>query len=158
MARFVRLATKLAKAWFGQVGTQVSQVKEQVGQGQGQELDNMFCKTTWLSCFMSTNCTWIIETFMNWFFMLFKTVQSCCLIVTQCARIPLLFMSWFEMYIPSYYHIDHIYILYLYEQNMWKSWKWISPNFVFIRIPIYVYQGNCTRKLQGLFYWRTNKN
>ena len=39
MARFVRLVTKLAKAWFGQVGTQVSQVKDQVGQGQGQELD-----------------------------------------------------------------------------------------------------------------------
>ena len=25
---------------FGQVGDQVSQVKDQVGQGQGQELDN----------------------------------------------------------------------------------------------------------------------
>ena len=26
---------------FGQVGDQVSQVKDQVGQGQGQELDNI---------------------------------------------------------------------------------------------------------------------
>ena len=30
-----------AKAKFGQVGDQVSQVKDQVGQGQGQELDNI---------------------------------------------------------------------------------------------------------------------
>ena len=37
----VRLLTRTAKAMFGQVGYQVSQVKEQVGQGQGQELDNM---------------------------------------------------------------------------------------------------------------------
>ena len=29
-----------AKAKFGQVGDQVSQVKDQVGKGQGQELDN----------------------------------------------------------------------------------------------------------------------
>ena len=38
---FVRLETRLAKAFFGQVGDQVSQVKDQVGQGQGQELDNI---------------------------------------------------------------------------------------------------------------------
>ena len=36
----VRLLTRTAKARFGQVGYQVSQVKDQVGQGQGQELDN----------------------------------------------------------------------------------------------------------------------
>ena len=30
-----------AKAKFGQVGDQVSQVKDQVGKGQGQELDNI---------------------------------------------------------------------------------------------------------------------
>ena len=36
----VRLVTKSAKAKFGQVGDQVSKVKDQVGQGQGQELDN----------------------------------------------------------------------------------------------------------------------
>ena len=36
----VRLVTRSAKARFGQVGDQVSQVKDQVGQGQGQELDN----------------------------------------------------------------------------------------------------------------------
>ena len=29
------------KARFGQLGDQVSQVKDQVGQGQGQELDNI---------------------------------------------------------------------------------------------------------------------
>ena len=34
------LVTRLAKARFGQVGDQVNQVKDQVGQGQGQELDN----------------------------------------------------------------------------------------------------------------------
>ena len=36
----VRLVTRSTKARFGQVGDQVSQVKDQVGQGQGQELDN----------------------------------------------------------------------------------------------------------------------
>ena len=36
----VRLVTRSVKARFGQVGDQVSQVKDQVGQGQGQELDN----------------------------------------------------------------------------------------------------------------------
>ena len=38
----VRLLTRTAKAMFGQVGYQVSQVKDQVGQGQGQELDKIF--------------------------------------------------------------------------------------------------------------------
>ena len=33
--------TSSTKARFGQVGDQVSQVKDQVGQGQGQELDNI---------------------------------------------------------------------------------------------------------------------
>ena len=37
----VRLVTRSAKARFGQVGDQVSHVKDQVGQGQGQELDNI---------------------------------------------------------------------------------------------------------------------
>ena len=36
----VRLVTRSAKARFGQVGNQASKVKDQVGQGQGQELDN----------------------------------------------------------------------------------------------------------------------
>ena len=36
----VRLVTRSAKARFGQVGNQVSKVKDHVGQGQGQELDN----------------------------------------------------------------------------------------------------------------------
>ena len=36
----VQLVTRSIKARFGQVGDQVSQVKDQVGQGQGQELDN----------------------------------------------------------------------------------------------------------------------
>ena len=36
----VRLMTRLAKALFVQVGDQVGQVKDQVVQGQGQELDN----------------------------------------------------------------------------------------------------------------------
>ena len=31
---------RLAKALFGQVGNLVGQIKDQVGQGQGQELDN----------------------------------------------------------------------------------------------------------------------
>ena len=35
--------TRSIKARFGQVGDQVSQVKDQVGQGQGQELDNNDC-------------------------------------------------------------------------------------------------------------------
>ena len=38
----VRLVTRSIKARFGQVSDQVSQVKDQVGQGQGQELDNIF--------------------------------------------------------------------------------------------------------------------
>ena len=38
----VRLVTRSAKARFGQVGNQVSKVKDQVGQGQGQEFDNKF--------------------------------------------------------------------------------------------------------------------
>ena len=38
---FVRLLTRTAKAMFGQVDYQVSQVKDQVGQGQGQELDSL---------------------------------------------------------------------------------------------------------------------
>ena len=37
----VRLVTRCAKVLFCQVGDQVSQVKDQVGQGQGQELDNL---------------------------------------------------------------------------------------------------------------------
>ena len=37
----VRLVTRSIKARFGQVGDQVSQVKDQVGQGQGQGLDNI---------------------------------------------------------------------------------------------------------------------
>ena len=36
----VMLVTRSTKARFGQVGDQVRQVKDQVGQGQGQELDN----------------------------------------------------------------------------------------------------------------------
>ena len=43
MSRFrlglVRLVTRSVKARFGKVGDQVSKVKDQVGQGQGQELD-----------------------------------------------------------------------------------------------------------------------
>ena len=31
---------RLAKAWFDQVVDHVGQTKDQVGQGQGQELDN----------------------------------------------------------------------------------------------------------------------
>ena len=37
----VRLVTRSIKARFGQVSDQVSQVKDQVGKGQGQELDNI---------------------------------------------------------------------------------------------------------------------
>ena len=40
----VRLVTRSAKARFGQVGNQVRKVKDQVGQGQGQELDNNMVK------------------------------------------------------------------------------------------------------------------
>ena len=40
----VRLVTRSAKARFGQVGDQVSQVRDQVGRGQGQELDNNVLK------------------------------------------------------------------------------------------------------------------
>ena len=36
----ISLVTRLAKALLGQVGDQVDQVRDQVGQGQGQELDN----------------------------------------------------------------------------------------------------------------------
>ena len=32
---------RLAKAWFDQVVDHVGQTKDQVGQGQGQELDNI---------------------------------------------------------------------------------------------------------------------
>ena len=37
----VGLVTRSTKARFGQVGNQVRKVKDQVGQGQGQELDNI---------------------------------------------------------------------------------------------------------------------
>ena len=33
---------RLAKAWFDQVVDHVGQTKDQVGQGQGQELDNCY--------------------------------------------------------------------------------------------------------------------
>ena len=36
----VSLVTSMTKALYGQVGDQVGQVKDQVSQGQGQELDN----------------------------------------------------------------------------------------------------------------------
>ena len=39
----------IVKGRFGQVGDQVSQVKDQVGQGQGQELDNIFISQSWES-------------------------------------------------------------------------------------------------------------
>ena len=42
----VRLVTRSIKARFGWVGDQVSQVKDQVGQGQGQEIDNDFILKT----------------------------------------------------------------------------------------------------------------
>ena len=38
------MGNRSAKAWFSQVGDQVSQVRDQVGQGQGQELDNNVLK------------------------------------------------------------------------------------------------------------------
>ena len=41
----VRIVTRSDKATFDQVGDQVSQVSDQVGQGQGQELDNISVKT-----------------------------------------------------------------------------------------------------------------
>ena len=37
----VSLVTRSVKARFCQVGDQVSQVKDQVGQGKGEELDNI---------------------------------------------------------------------------------------------------------------------
>ena len=37
----VGLVTRSIKARFGHVGDQVGQVKDQIVQGQGQELDNM---------------------------------------------------------------------------------------------------------------------
>ena len=40
----VRIVTRSDKATFDQVGDQVSQVSDQVGQGQGQELDNISAK------------------------------------------------------------------------------------------------------------------
>ena len=40
MLGLVKLVTRRAEARFGQVGYQVSQVKDLVGQGQGQKLDN----------------------------------------------------------------------------------------------------------------------
>ena len=43
----VRLLTRTAKAMFGQVGYQVSQVGQ--GQGQGQELDNLKIWCNYLS-------------------------------------------------------------------------------------------------------------
>ena len=41
----ISLVTRLAKALFGQVGDQVGQVRDQVCQGQGQELDNLSLET-----------------------------------------------------------------------------------------------------------------
>ena len=38
----ISLVTRLAKALYGQVGDQGGQIRDQVGQGQGQELDNNF--------------------------------------------------------------------------------------------------------------------
>ena len=43
-------ATRSTKARFGQVGDQFSQVKDQVGQGQGQELDNTLVANSTFSC------------------------------------------------------------------------------------------------------------
>ena len=39
-ARFGQVDDEVGHALFGQVGDQVRKVKDQVGQGQGQELDN----------------------------------------------------------------------------------------------------------------------
>ena len=36
----ISLVTRLAKALYGQVGDQGGQIRDRVGQGQGQELDN----------------------------------------------------------------------------------------------------------------------
>ena len=41
--------TRTAKSRFDYVGYQVSQVKDQIGQGQGQELDNIFISQSWES-------------------------------------------------------------------------------------------------------------
>ena len=50
----VRLVTRWVKTRFGQVGDKVSQVKDQVGQGQGQELDNIwFGKVSGVGLFSS---------------------------------------------------------------------------------------------------------
>ena len=49
----VGLVTRSTEARFGQVGDQVSQVKDQVGQGQGQELDN--CPFNALKCLISNS-------------------------------------------------------------------------------------------------------
>ena len=49
----VGLVTRSTKARFGQVGDHVSQVKDQVGQGQGQELDN--CPVNALKCLISNS-------------------------------------------------------------------------------------------------------
>ena len=49
----VGLVTRSTKARFGQVGDHVSQVKDQVGQGQGQELDN--CPFNALKCLISNS-------------------------------------------------------------------------------------------------------
>ena len=57
----VRLVTRSIKARFGQVGDQVSQVEDQVGQGQGQELDNIrIVIGVTLACddFRIHPCTW----------------------------------------------------------------------------------------------------
>ena len=40
LARYGQVIDQVSQARFGQVGYQVSRVQDQVGQGQGQELDN----------------------------------------------------------------------------------------------------------------------
>ena len=56
----VKLVTRSTKARFGQVGDHVSQVKDQVGQGQGQELDNC-----WFIALLRANkkkqLSWLID-------------------------------------------------------------------------------------------------
>ena len=47
--------TRSAKARFGQVGNQASKVKDQVGQGQGQELDNMNVQRSTNNIIIKTN-------------------------------------------------------------------------------------------------------